>query len=980
MTIPPLQESRAVQSRVRQCLKAVEASAWWIPPWQSDLRCPDTRILSGTGAGTAPALLPAAAPQAELRSWWTRLSAAISALAAAGHNDAASVDGAVAARVREALGIVAVWQGDPVEAARQFTAAVTAAEAAGNSAAVGRYQARCAEILLHQGQHGPSRCAFSQAASILEQAGEAESCARVWAALCRHYLVYHRGHDALLWAQKADDELTRLSSVYRAEALAWRVVLLQACGQAEAAEAHHHELTGLLPGLMKQGPETAAVAVQAQAILDYPSILPAAAIETGLLRVGQFLQGQCSDLPAPRAPQPGWRAAQPQPPRLLLGRAAEIARLDDVTGPVGRRGWPVVAMLSGEPGVGTTALALSWAVQRQDRFPGGVIHLEVRCPPWREPGEHAQALIEYLLCELGAPELASSACPSQGRAAQLAAAVGRRAATAGGPVLIVLDGAEDPAAVHALLPRSPHCAVLILTRHRLSLEAGQEVVELPVGPMPAEAALEFLTRSCGRADPAVLRKLAARCHGNPLALHLLAGTLAASPHQDASAVPALLRSLTALSSTGQDVHAPAHLVLAGVVQVVLDRLPTDIAHDLRLLACLPYPVLTATIAQPALQAQTPREAVLRLHGLAARSLLAECGSDRFCLPAALVPHIQSWAGPGSDTECGRTRLAVLQSLRTAAHQATTSLLQSLPQDAPATEAASARAAQERALGWLEDHRAALLLAVAAGEGEAVVLGALAKAVAVLSLVRGGATDWVSSLERTLGSARVRAHPSVRFVLRVWLAVGQVAASLHTDSEQAQQARSLAHDALVGALASPSGRNDHGAAQPAVTRILEIAGEAPAVTALLVWSLALAERSRQYLMAGLRAWQLGQLLARTGETAEAITHLDTAAQLLSRAQQRQQTLVGVLVCAAAQHIRIGAAAQAFELLQRAWNACEEDDPVWLRAAVATAQACVFALYSLVIPARDAITRARALLEAPGGECPPLAAVLDAVSAW
>src|SRR5882724_6185643 len=83
----------------------------------------------------------------------------------------------------------------------------------------------------------------------------------------------------------------------------------------------------------------------------------------------------------------------------FTGRAAELRRLTqilDAAGP-GRPGTVVISAISGMAGVGKTALALYWAHQAADRFPGGQLYVNLRgFDPSGAPVTAAEAIRGFL--------------------------------------------------------------------------------------------------------------------------------------------------------------------------------------------------------------------------------------------------------------------------------------------------------------------------------------------------------------------------------------------------------------------------------------------------------------------------------------------------------------------------------------------------------------------------------------------------------
>ncbi|MGI5147151.1 BTAD domain-containing putative transcriptional regulator [Plantactinospora sp. CA-294935] len=215
---------------------------------------------------------------------------------------------------------------------------------------------------------------------------------------------------------------------------------------------------------------------------------------------------------APRSPFPVCQL----PPALpgFVGRAGSIDRiermLDSAAG-----GVPVVAV-SGQPGVGKSALAVTVAHRIRDRFPDGqlFVHLAGASAAPRDPA----AVLADLLRVLGVP---GSALPQNLSA--LAAAY--RARLADRRVLVVLDDAATAAQVRPLLPGTPGSAVLTTSRRRLS--GLIDARHLPVGPLTDDEARALLADVVGpervAEEPGQAARIAAACGNLPLAVRI-AGT------------------------------------------------------------------------------------------------------------------------------------------------------------------------------------------------------------------------------------------------------------------------------------------------------------------------------------------------------------------------------------------------------------------------------------------------------------------------
>ncbi|AVT39892.1 AfsR/SARP family transcriptional regulator [Plantactinospora sp. BB1] len=215
---------------------------------------------------------------------------------------------------------------------------------------------------------------------------------------------------------------------------------------------------------------------------------------------------------APRSPFPVCQL----PPALsgFVGRAGSIERIERLLAPADG-GVPVVAV-SGQPGVGKSALAVTVAHRIRERFPDGqlFVHLAGASAAPRDPA----AVLADLLRVLGVP---GSALPQNLSA--LAAAY--RARLADRRVLVVLDDAATAAQVRPLLPGTPGSAVLTTSRRRLS--GLIDARHLPVGPLTDDEARALLADVVGpervAEEPGQAARIAAACGNLPLAVRI-AGT------------------------------------------------------------------------------------------------------------------------------------------------------------------------------------------------------------------------------------------------------------------------------------------------------------------------------------------------------------------------------------------------------------------------------------------------------------------------
>ncbi|MEU0878747.1 BTAD domain-containing putative transcriptional regulator [Lentzea sp. NPDC005914] len=261
-----------------------------------------------------------------------------------------------------------------------------------------------------------------------------------------------------------------------------------------------------------------------QAVLDRdPSLTAAVTVHAPVGRA----PGVC----APAVPR-----ELPAPCRSFAGRGPEVARLQALLA----QDTPVVAVVHGPCGVGKSALALEVAHRVAPVFPDGQLYLDLR---------RATHVPHRLLRHLGVTDVPHATDE---------AATLLRSRLADRAVLVVLDGATDPAPLRDLLPATGPCAVLI-TSHAPLLLDGATHVKLP--PLSDVDGLELLTRLAPHvaSEPAAAAEIVQCCHGVPLALHIAGALLAHRPSRSPARLARRLaperRRLAELSFGGESVRA-----------------------------------------------------------------------------------------------------------------------------------------------------------------------------------------------------------------------------------------------------------------------------------------------------------------------------------------------------------------------------------------------------------------------------------------
>jgi tetratricopeptide (TPR) repeat protein len=246
----------------------------------------------------------------------------------------------------------------------------------------------------------------------------------------------------------------------------------------------------------------------------------------------------------------------------------ERAGLDTIAGRKAPRAR--VLLIAGRPGSGRTALAEELARQVAGRYPHGVLRARLAEPDGTPvPVERAA---RELLAGLGLP------APAGADEDDLAAAL--REALAERRAVLLLDDAVGADQVDALLPDTPECLLVAVSAGPLT--GISDVRPCTLGGLDTKSALELLTRYTGSVrvtvDPYAAEGLVEVCQGQPTALILAGGWLAARPK---AAVADLVKQLHAEADEAADTP------LDRVFRLVHASLPATAARMLRLLSLAP---------------------------------------------------------------------------------------------------------------------------------------------------------------------------------------------------------------------------------------------------------------------------------------------------------------------------------------------------------------------------------------------------------
>jgi DNA-binding SARP family transcriptional activator/tetratricopeptide (TPR) repeat protein len=462
------------------------------------------------------------------------------------------------------------------------------------------------------------------------------------------------------------------------------------------------------------------------------------------------------------------RAAFPFPPRQLpadvpgfTGRARHLAELDRLLAmSVGRPGERrqsgrsaemVIAVVTGAPGVGKTALAVHWGQQVAGRFPDGQLYVDLRGfnPDGlvMEPAEAVRGLLE----SLGVPGQRLPATLDAQTAMYRSLLSGRR-------VLVVLDNARDTRQVRWLLPGTPTCLVVVTSRNQLSGLVADGARPLALGVLPAAEARALLARRLGTgrvsAEPRSAEEIIARCAGLPLALAIVAARAVIHPRLPLRALAAELRDqLAALAG-----ESPATSVRA-VFSWSYKALSPVAARLFRLLSLHPGPDIGAEAAAALSALDQPQTRQL-LAALTQAHLLEEPlpGRYRFhdLIRAFAAEQAQADEAPANRAGAAERLLAwYLNTAAEAGRHLTPGHRQIELGPVPPGCQPLAFAGYEQALAWCDAEHPSVVACVRLAEetGHDDVAWKLPVASWSFFVLRKPRADWIACARIALGAAR-----------------------------------------------------------------------------------------------------------------------------------------------------------------------------------------------------------------------------------
>lgn len=323
-----------------------------------------------------------------------------------------------------------------------------------------------------------------------------------------------------------------------------------------------------------------------------------------------------------RHPAPARRPSPPRDTRDFTGRDDLLRQLDTLLA-ADDRVVDVVA-LDGPPGIGKTELVKHWARRQLDRFPGGVLYVDLAGysdTPLVEP----HAVMATFLAELGVNPTRIPGTTTE-RATLLRHLLSTRT------VLVFLDNVRDSSHVRPLLEATSPCPALITSRQRLTGITYRDGVQpISVPALPADEATALLAKRIGtRAsdDPAAFARLVELCRGLPLALRVVGEHVAMRPAVPIDELADELRNTKRLLDAGS--HGDDHTTtLRSAFSLSYRALRAEEQHLFRLLGL--HPGTRFSVRAVSALAGTPDGVERLLDSLVGAHLVAPEGGGRYHL-------------------------------------------------------------------------------------------------------------------------------------------------------------------------------------------------------------------------------------------------------------------------------------------------------------------------------------------------------------
>jgi tetratricopeptide (TPR) repeat protein len=439
----------------------------------------------------------------------------------------------------------------------------------------------------------------------------------------------------------------------------------------------------------------------------------------------------------------------------FIGRAAELAKLDELADRRTSGRSATIGIVTGSPGVGKTALAVHWALRERARFPDGDLYFDLHGYSPGPAFTADDALSAFLL----ALDVPGKKVPRsvEAKSALFRSLLGDR------QVLILLDNVTNPDEVRALLPSTPTCLLIVTSRSSLpGLVARNSAYRITLDMLPPADSSALLREVIGSdrtsLEPDAIGELADRCGHLPLALRIAGERVAAHPYLRLADLLGQLASeadrLDVLEADGDEMSA-----IRAVFSWSYRALAPETARVFRMLGLHPGPTFSAT-ATATLTDTSVASARRQLTALTNSYLLMEISHDRYRFHDLLRVYAKERA---DEEESRQQRERSMRSLLNwylacadSADHVLTPMRRRIPlQPSVSTAGVLTFRAHGEALEWCEAERMNLVSAVHAALAADLpeVACRLPLALWAFFTLRKPWADWISTYQAGLVGAR-----------------------------------------------------------------------------------------------------------------------------------------------------------------------------------------------------------------------------------